>query len=141
MAETKYGKYLMKEPHAKLWPQVPIYVDGSLNEGITCDIVFNVRTEPGNDGHEAHSHDVDEYLFFLGGDPTNYMDFPAEIEICLGRGEDQETHIINTATVLYIPKGLVHLPWDFKRVDKPIIVGHILLAPGFKDHNFPAEPL
>ena len=140
MAESKYGKLLMKEPHAKLWPQVLIYVDASLNEGITCDIVFNVRTEAGNDGHGSHYHDVDEYLFFLGGDPTNYMDFQAEIEICLGWGEDQETHIINTATVLYIPKGLVHLPWDFKRVDKPIIAGHILLAPGFKDHNFPVEP-
>ena len=133
MAETKYGKYIMREPHAKLWPQVPIYVDSSLNEGITCDIVFNVRTEPGVDEHSPHKHDADEYLFFLGGDPKNYMDFQAEIEFCLGWGEDQEKHIINTATVVYIPKGLVHLPWNFKRVDKPIICGHILLAPSFSE--------
>lgn len=140
MAESKYGKYLLREPHAKMFPQVPIYVDGTLNEQITLDIAFDVRTEPGQDDHEAHVHDVDEYLFLLGGDPTNYMDFQAEIEICLGWGEDQETHIINTATVVFIPAGLVHLPWNFKRVDKPIIIGHILLAPNFtKDNTRSAE--
>jgi len=131
MAETKYGKCILREPHANMWPQVPIYVDSSLNEGITCDIVFNVCTEPGMEGPPPHKHDADEYIFFLGGDPRNYMDFQAEIDLCLGWGEDQETHTINTATVVYIPKGLVHLPWNFKRVDKPIIVGHILLAPKF----------
>lgn len=135
MAETKYGKYLLREPHAKMFPQVPIYVDGTLNEQITLDIAFDVRTKPGQDDHEAHVHDVDEYLFLLGGDPTNYMDFQAEVEICLGWGEDQETHIIDSATVVYIPAGLVHLPWNFKRVDKPIIVGHILLAPNFTQEN------
>lgn len=124
-----------------MWPQVPIYVDGTLNQGISLDIAFDVRTQPGKDDHEAHKHTVDEYLFFLGGDPTNYMDFQAEVELYLGWGKDQEKHIIDTASFVYIPAGLVHLPWDFKRVDKPIMVGHILLAPNFtKDNTESVEP-
>jgi mannose-6-phosphate isomerase-like protein (cupin superfamily) len=141
VAETKYGKYILKEPHAKMWPQVPIYVDGTLNEGISLDIAVDVRTKPGTDDHEAHKHTVDEYLFFLGGDPTNYMDFQAEVELYLGWGKAREKHIINTAAFIYIPAGLVHLPWNFKRVDKPIMVGHILLAPNFtEDNTRSAEP-
>jgi mannose-6-phosphate isomerase-like protein (cupin superfamily) len=131
MAKTKYGKYILREPHIKGRPPGPICVDSSLNKEITCDIVFNVRTETGQDGPPPHKHDADEYLYFLGGDPRNFTDFQAEIDFCLGWGEDQETYTINSATVIYIPKGLVHLPWNFKRVDRPIIVGHILLAPTF----------
>ena len=131
MAETKYGKYILREPHAIGRPPGPLCVDSSLNDGITCDIVFNVRTETGRDGPAPHKHDADEYLYFLGGDPTDFTNFQAEIDLCLGWGADQETHTINTATVIFIPKGLVHLPWNFKRVDRPIIVGHFLLAPTF----------
>lgn len=133
MAETKYGKYIMREPHARMWPEVPIYVDSSLHEGISCDIAINVRSEPGVDDHQPHKHDADEFLFFIGGDPRNLLDFQAEVELCLGWGEDQEKHTINTTSFVYIPKGLVHLPWNFKRVDKPIIVGHILLSPSFSE--------
>jgi hypothetical protein len=131
MAETKYGKYILREPKASTWPDLPVSVDSSVNKEIPCDIVFNVCTAPGLEGPPPHKHDVDEYIFFLGGNPQNYKDFSAEIEFCLGWGEDQETFLINTATVIYIPKGLVHLPWDFKKVDKPIIVGHFLMAPVF----------
>jgi hypothetical protein len=131
LANQKYDEYILREPCAKGGRPGHICVDSSLNKAITCDIVFNVRTEPGQDGPPPHKHDADEYLYFLGGNPENYMDFSAEIDICLGWGEDQETYTINSATVIYIPKGLVHLPWNFKRVDRPIIVGHILLAPTF----------
>lgn len=131
MVEMKYEKYVLREPHIEGQTTEAICVNSSLNQGITCDIVFGVRTQTGQEGPPPHKHDFDEYLYFLGGDPTNYHDFPAEIDICLGWGEEQETYTINSATVIYIPKGLVHLPWNFKRVDRPIIVGHILLAPTF----------
>ena len=135
MAESKYGKYILREPHTSTWPREPISFNSTLNAGITCDSVFTVRTETGTEGPRPHKHDADEYIFFLGGDPTNYKDLQAEIDFCLGWGEDQETFTINTATVIYIPKGLVHLPWNFKRIDKPIIVGHFLLAPVFSKTN------
>jgi hypothetical protein len=32
---------------------------------------------------------------------------------------------------VYIPKGLPHCPLEFKRVDRPIMFGHVMFAPGF----------
>jgi len=130
---TKYGKYVLREPHLTTWPQnqVPIYVNSELNEEITCDIAFYCHSNMDEilQGPPPHKHGVDEYQFFLGGNPQNYMDFKAELDICLGSGEDQEIHTINTAAFVFIPKGLVHMPITFKRVDEPIITGHIFLAP------------
>jgi hypothetical protein len=71
-----------------------------------------------------HSHDFDFYLFFLGRDDMG--DLGAEIE--LGLGKEQEIHTITTPTSVYVPKGLVHCPLNFKRVDKPILFVHALLA-------------
>ena len=65
MANGKYAKYILSEPHAEGRPQEPIWLDSSLNKEITCDIAFTVRTEPGQDGPPPHKHDADEYIFFL----------------------------------------------------------------------------
>lgn len=135
---TKYGKYILREPHVTTHPQnqVPIYVNSELNDEITCDIAFNVCSDIDHPGPipPPHKHDADEYMFFLGGDPKNFNDFQAEIDICIGSGEDQETHTINTAAFVYIPKGLVHMPMTYKRVDQPIITGHFFLAPKWSMH-------
>jgi len=147
MAETKYGKCILREPHApapsvsgeevKETPKNFLRVNSRLLSGIDCDFQFvvitpaNVGPAPGPE-HETNKHDVDEYLFMIGGDPENMVDLGAEIELCLGEGQDQEKHIINTASVVYIPKGLAHLPMTFKRVDRPFIFGHLLLA---SDYN------
>jgi hypothetical protein len=53
-------------------------------------------------------------------------DLGAEIEI--GLGKEQERHIITTPTTVYIPKGMVHCPLEFKRVDKPVLLVHCTLA-------------
>jgi hypothetical protein len=144
MVETKYGKYVMREPHARFWPDVPIYVNSLLNDRIRIDLAIKPQLEvgPGDPlAHKAHKHNVDELLFFIGSDPMNLMDLQGEVELSLGWGKDQETHTFNTTTFVYIPKGLVHLPWNFKRVDKPILVGHILLAPQLNENNTqPPEP-
>lgn len=130
---TKYGKYVLREPHVSTSPQnqVPVYVNSELNDEITLDIAFNVCSNIDDQGPvpPPHRHDFDEYIFFLGGNPQNYNDFQAEIDFCIGSGEDQEIHTINTAAFVFIPKGLVHMPMTFKRLDKPIITGHIFLAP------------
>jgi hypothetical protein len=134
LKNSKYGKYVMSEPGMSK-QNGPISVNASIFDEVSCDIVFNVCTEIGKKDPGPHKHDVDEYLYFLGGNPTNFRNFQAEIEVCLGWEEDQETHVITSSTVIYIPKGLVHMPWRFTRVDEPIIVGHILLAPTFKKYQ------
>lgn len=130
---SKYGKYVLREPRVSTSPQnqVPIYVNSDVNDEVTLDIAFDFCTSLDDIGPipPPHKHDFDEYIFFLGGNPQNYLDFGAEIDICLGSGEDQETYTIDTAAFVYVPKGLIHMPMTYKKVDKPIITGHIFLAP------------
>ena len=79
---------------------------------------------------EPHTHDVDEYLIFLGGKlPDLFESFQAEVDFCIG--EEQEKHLITKPTIIFIPKGLVHCPLNFRKIDKPILFHAILLAPRF----------
>ena len=142
MAETEYGKYIFREPHAP-WtsieprPERPaetsIRVNSNLMSSISCDFAFVGVSEARPQGHPSHKHDVDEFIFFIGGNPTNILDFQAEVEVTLGEGEKQEKHTINSASVVYIPKGLSHLPIEYKKVDKPFLFGHLLLSPTYSE--------
>jgi hypothetical protein len=132
MADNKYGQYISKDPvmvpnlkqrehlpmvnaREELWP--------GLN-GISCNFAFVCITEPYMMPDPPHKHDADEYLFFIGGNPLNMGDFGAEIEIALG--EEWERHIINSTCIVYIPKGLQHCPINVKKVEKPILFGHVM---------------
>ena len=137
---TKYGKYILTEPQAPAPPtaQPPamppeaarrpippnMKVNSYLIDTIPVEFAFVGMTktsDPAQTGHPSHTHDVDEFIYFVGGNPENMFDFGAEIEIILGAGEDEEKHIVNKACVVYVPAGLPHLPITFKKVDKPIL--------------------
>ena len=64
-------------------------------------------------------HDFDQCLLLMGADPNDLSDFDAEVELCLG--EEREKHIINSATVVHIPAGLVHCPLNIVKVNKPVL--------------------
>jgi hypothetical protein len=82
----------------------------------------------------SHHHDVDEYLIFLGCEfPDLVSSFDAEIEIFIG--DEYERHIVNKATVLYIPAGLEHNPCDIRKVNKPFMFSAMHLAPYFNHIN------
>ena len=148
---TKYGKYILTEPLAKAWSLTPpperppgeatkrmplMRINSNLIETIGIDFQFVGTTkpwDPAQTGHPSHTHSVDEYIFFVGGNAENILDFGAEIEITLGAGEDEEKHIINKACVVYVPAGLPHLPMTFKKVDKPVLWGHLLMAPDYEE--------
>jgi hypothetical protein len=79
---------------------------------------------------DFHTHDVDEYLIFLGATlPDLIGSFDGEIELFLG--EELERHVITKATVLYIPRGMQHCPLDIKRLTKPMMFSALMLAPNF----------
>ena len=78
---------------------------------------------------EPHSHDFDEFLCFLGNNPKDQKDFGAEIEISMGK--EGEKQVIDTATVVCIPKGVIHCPINFKRIDKPILFCSIYMSPEY----------
>jgi hypothetical protein len=46
-------------------------------------------------------------------------------------GEEGEKNIINSATIVCIPKGLVHGPLNFKKIGRPILFCDIYLSPEY----------
>jgi hypothetical protein len=79
-----------------------------------------------------HSHDFHELLCFIGGNPEDINDLGAEISICLG--EEQEEHIITSATVVSIPAGLKHCPLKVKKITKPFVFLEVSSTPRYADN-------
>lgn len=78
----------------------------------------------------SHHHDVDEYLIFLGTEfPDLIGSFDGEIEIFLGK--EYERHIITEATIIYIPRGFEHNPMEIRKLNKPMMLSALHLAPWF----------
>ena len=128
MAETKYGKYIIREPLVKsmfeqiVAPQLHVSGDKDFN-GANFSMGWSYITEPFLMVDEAHTHDFDQILSFLGDNPNDVKNFAAEVELALGT----EKHIIDATSIVYIPKGLLHCPLNIKRVDKPFVFVDIVL--------------
>jgi hypothetical protein len=141
MTQSKYKKYFLEKP----WgiqlpfsePGAPTYIGiGQENpvEGWDEPLTQVLRPiyKPFRMIDKAHMHTSSEILYFIGGDPMNFEEFGAEVEFVMGEGEEQETYIITSTTWVYVPSGVMHCPLDFKRVDKPIMFGHIMFTPTYK---------
>ena len=87
-------------------------------EGINLNLTWAFHTGLGA-GHEKdpHTHPNDEILLFAGLDASNPEYLGAEIEIAMG--DEQEIQVIDTSTLVVVPKGLVHCPLITRKVDKP----------------------
>lgn len=132
MTESKYNKYVIREPrmrapHAEI--TAPIVAFNRFRDDFP-EVKFSINWElievPFIMEKAGHTHDWDQILCFLGGDSRNLFDFGAEIEFYLG--EEAERYFINTTTIVYIPRGLVHGPLEFKKVNKPILFNNIVLS-------------
>lgn len=53
-----------------------------------------------------------------------------EVEWWMGEGDSAEKFAIDTTALVYVPKGLVHGPVTYKRVDKPSLLIAIGLNTG-----------
>lgn len=153
----KYSKYVLFEPHAEANHMIPLpgfsdkewkkhllemkkytyRVNSNLINTIPLDFEFTFITEPSEPGgapNPVHVHDNDEFVFFFGLNPYDIADFSGvEIEFTYGIGEDKEVVIFNKPGVAYIPKGVPHLPLNFKKVPKPFFWGHILVEPDYTE--------
>jgi hypothetical protein len=144
MAANKYGRYIIREPIVKgrLSPEVHIcgekhlngdeFCPGSNFPGFPNEVTLFTISQP-SVVSAKHAHDYDELLYFLGGNPMNFYDFGAEAEILLG--EEDERHMVNTTTIIYIPKGLMHCPIYFHKVTKPVMFMHICSSSGYSRSN------
>jgi hypothetical protein len=72
-----------------------------------------------------HTHDTDEIVGFLGGDPENPDDLGGEVEYWV----DGVKQVINRSALVFIPAGTPHNPLNVVRVDRPIL--HFDTSPRF----------
>jgi hypothetical protein len=132
MVENKYSKYVIREPHMKPPHKEITAPMVSFNRGRVdfAEVGFSINWElidkPFIMEKSGHSHDWDQLLCFVGGDSQNFFDFGAEIEFFLG--EEAERYVINSTTLVYIPRGLIHGPLEFKKIHKPIMFNNIVLS-------------
>jgi len=83
MGHIKRGKYVkelktrMSKYHQIEYPMYIVKGDPDL-DGINFSMGSTFITQPLIMGGDAHSHNFDQILFFLGGDPRNTTDFDAE---------------------------------------------------------------
>jgi hypothetical protein len=134
MAGTKYGKYILrgtkeKDPSDK--PGVRTRTLDGLKDwaGIHHRLNWRYVSKPAMVVDVAHSHDFDEFLCFIGCDPSNPEEFGAEVEISMGK--EGEKKIITTPTIICLPKGMVHGPINFTKVKKDVIFCNIYLSPEY----------
>jgi hypothetical protein len=138
VADTKYGKYLVKEPVRQWkWFKGLNFFSEENNSDMNFSIQWNTVAEPFRLPDEPHSHDFDEVWIFLGTTVENCLDLGGEIELYLG--EELEKHIITNTTIVQIPKGLMHCPLIFTRVDKPIHFINIPLTPHYAKKEMKKE--
>ena len=85
--------------------------------GSRLAIGFAYITTPDTLGGDTHSHPHDQWIFLIGGDSKNFLDFDADAEMLLG----DKVRKINYPCYFFIPKGTPHCPLVIKRVGKPIV--------------------
>lgn len=87
-----------------------------------------VYTMPDPNPHiPEHEHsDSDEIVMHIGSDVNNPEDLGGEIEFVVGG----EPLTINKTSALYVPKGVVHGPLTFKKVNRPMLQMTIVMGAG-----------
>ena len=132
---TKYGKYILGEPKIDKdlppWAPPPelmdppsqrtkvFYLDDRVIKGaFYTEAVWIWKKTVEGGGPLPHTHDFDEVIGFIGTNPEDPFDLCGEVELCLG--PELEEHVITKTCIVFVPKGLLHCPLVFKRVDRPI---------------------
>lgn len=130
MAATKYGKFFIEKPmlEGMFAPRIR-FASGQYFTDTGLTLQINCITAPWLVEEEPHTHEFDQFLFFFGSNPMDMADFQAEVELSLG--EEGEKHIITSMTTVHIPKGMIHCPLYFKKIDKPIMFMTVALTPEY----------
>jgi hypothetical protein len=99
-------------------------------QGACANFGWNVIYRPYFIDRVAHVHDGDEYLFFLGAQiPDCFTNYDFEVDFYFGK--EQELYTITEPALVFIPKGMIHAPLDFREINKPLFFGMLLLTPSY----------
>ena len=128
--DSKYGKYVISDA---LYREIDHYTGTSLvsHSGelkANVSMGYHCLAKPIS-FDKPHSHDFQEILCFIGGNPLDITDFDAVVEYTIG----DEKHVITKPACVSMPPGQVHCPISVKNVsvDKPIVFLEISLAPDY----------
>jgi hypothetical protein len=128
MSESKYAKYVFKEPKGQIERDGEIIFDGIFMKpemlGTKCQLLYSIVNKAHVNEATAHIHDFPIIMSFIGANAENIYDFDAEIEFSIG-GEKQ---VIRETSVISVPAGLAHCPLIFKRVGKPLVFLEVMLT-------------
>jgi hypothetical protein len=128
MSESKYAKYVLREPKGKLERDGKVIFEGIMGLpqqlNTKCQLLYSIVRKAHVNEATPHIHDFPIVMSFIGANPENIFDFDAEIEFYLG-GEKQ---VITTTAIVSVPPGLAHCPLIFKRVGKPLVFLEVMLT-------------
>ena len=130
--QSKYGKYIISKD---IYRKIPAEYEGtsllSHNGELKADVSmgYHCVTKP-IFFKETHTHNNEEILCFIGGNPRDITDFGAVVEIEMG--PEHEKHVITQTACVSIPANLPHCPLNIKKVDKPIVFLEISLTSSYK---------
>jgi hypothetical protein len=128
--DSKYGKYVLT---TELYQKIGHYTgtslvarDGKLQGDVS--MCYHCLAKPIS-FDMTHSHDFEETLCFIGGNPLDITDFEAVIEYTI----DGEKHVLTKPGCVTMPAGLPHCPITIKNVspEKPIVFLEISLSSSY----------
>jgi hypothetical protein len=135
MSNGIYGKYVITEPKfvtemafhdftkvsGFTFPD-EVYLDKDILKEANhwLDIIWVWERPNPPDLPGAHSHPFDEIVLLIGSNPKNLRDLGGEVEWYMGEGEQREKFILTSTTMIFVPRGVVHAPLRYNRVDRPI---------------------
>ncbi len=131
--ELKPGNSIFKEITA---PQCGAFGARDLNGANFC-LGWSLISEPLVMVEVGHSHEFGQYIFFMGGDPNNVVDFDAEVELTL----EGTKYLINYPACINITPGMMHGPLNIKKVNKPFVFIDIVLnaSPSYGGRPIPPD--
>jgi hypothetical protein len=128
--DSKYGKYVLT---TELYQKIGHYTgtslvarDGKLQGDVS--MCYHCLAKPIS-FDMTHSHDFEETLCFIGGNPLDITDFEAVIEYTI----DGEKHVLTKTGCVTMPPGVPHCPITIKNVspEKPIVFLEISLSSSY----------
>ena len=99
MAKKKYGKYIKKLSFTDEGPgfyRQIAKVNGN-SVGVNVQVEYGIYAAAGKVGNEpyvSHVHDFNQVLLWLGTDMSDLGELGAEVEVCIGKGEEKEKLIL-----------------------------------------------
>jgi hypothetical protein len=128
----KYDQYVHHPPHLRLSMKADktVFFDGLMvkQDQLGCNFTFGHQfvSKPFRGDNPTHTHNFWEFMAWYGSNPKDPEDFQAEVVFYFGK--ELEKHVFTRPTIISLPPGLAHHPFEITRVDSPIIQIEIMIG-------------